>query len=283
MVNRKLKTYLTNYFKTTHLQLSPLSGGDINEVYRIDTNTDSFVIKVNDSHKGPRMFAAEANGLTALKNAQAFKVPEVIEIGTIGNLSFLILQFIPSGKKNTSFWSKFGEQLAIMHQNSKPYYGFGEDNYIGSLPQFNTTCKSSFHFYQSQRLEPQLRMAKDNGYSFSNIQSFYKTLENIIPEEPSALIHGDLWSGNFMVNTSGDPCLIDPAISYAPREMDISMMHLFGGFPSEVFQVYNELFPLQEGWKERIELWQLYYLLVHLNLFGTSYLGSVKRILNKYA
>jgi fructosamine-3-kinase len=138
-------------------------------------------------------------------------------------------------------------------------------------------------FYISQRLEPQLKLAFEGGFKFGNLKGFFKNISEEIPEESPSLIHGDLWSGNFLVAHNGDPALIDPAVAFAPREMDLAMMKLFGGFSEEVFMTYNSIFPLCEGWKERTAIWQLYYLLVHLNLFGSGYWSQVKFILKRYS
>ncbi|HET8753258.1 MAG TPA: fructosamine kinase family protein, partial [Salinimicrobium sp.] len=121
------------------------------------------------------------------------------------------------------------------------------------------------------------------GFSFQNLDRIFKNISSEIPEEPPALIHGDLWSGNYLVNEKGLPCLIDPAVSFAPREMDLAMMKLFGGFPENVFNIYSEIFPVQPKFESRISLWQLYYLLVHLNIFGSSYLPSVTGILQRFS
>ena len=160
--------------------------------------------------------------------------------------------------------------------------GLEKDNFIGSLPQYNYHCRSAADFYIEQRLQPQFTMAGQRGFVFDNLNACYRNMRDEIPNEASSLIHGDLWGGNFMVNEQGLPCLIDPAVAYASREQDIAMMHLFGGFDTQLFEIYNEEFPLQQGWKDRLPLFQLYYLLVHLNLFGDSYYQSVKRIVDKY-
>ncbi len=125
-------------------------------------------------------------------------------------------------------------------------------------------------------------MALQKGFSFSNIKRLYKNIYDEIPEESSSLIHGDLWNGNFMIDKNGMPALIDPAVSYASREMDIAMMHLFGGFDPILFETYNETYPLVNNWRDRLPLWQLYYLLVHLNLFGSSYYSRVKDVVDRY-
>lgn len=194
------------------------------------------------------------------------------------------MEKLPIGQKEESFWEKFARDLAKLHQVTQPTFGLDHDNYIGSLPQYNTSkTQKAAEFYIECRLEPQFRLAEKNGYSFKALDRFYKHLESHIPEEPPALIHGDLWGGNYMIIRKAEPALIDPAVAFAPREMDLAMMKLFGGFPPETFLHYQAHFPLEKNWKKRLEIWQLYYLLVHLNLFGAGYLSPVKRILKKFS
>ncbi|WP_103072380.1 fructosamine kinase family protein [Aquimarina sediminis] len=282
MLSKKLLFHLEELLSESIVSSVPLSGGDINEVYLLQTHQRKLVVKLNSISKFPGMFEAEAKGLQILKKTTTFTVPEIILVGAFYDTAFLILEYIASDHKSDDFWSVFGKKLAMLHQNSSSIFGFEKDNYIGSLPQYNSTCDSAYEFYITQRLQPQFRLAKQNGFTFSDLDTFYQVIQNEIPEEKPSLIHGDLWSGNYMIDKNGFPCLIDPAVAYAPREMDIGMMHLFGGFDSTLFQVYNENFPLADNWKERLPIWQLYYLLVHLNLFGSSYYNRVKEIVESY-
>lgn len=261
---------------------TPLAGGDINQVFLLETPMRKLVLKLNSISDFPKMFEAEAIGLQELEKANIFRVPNVIQNGHYENSAFLLLEYIQSGKPVKNFWTIFGTQLALLHQNSTPFFGFESDNYIGNLPQYNTNCDSAVDFYITQRLHPQFTLASQKGFSFRNLDVFYNNIEKEIPKEGSSLIHGDLWNGNYIVDSDGNPCLIDPAVAYAPREMDIAMMYLFGGFDLQLFQTYNDIFPLQPNWKKRIPLWQLYYLLVHLNIFGSSYYDRVQQILKVY-
>ncbi len=265
------------------IEAKPLSGGDINEVFILKCKEGNFVVKLNDASKFPGMFEAEKTGLELLRNSESFRIPEIISTDVIENTSYLLMEFHPEGNKAKNFWLLFASDLAKLHQNSQPYFGLDQNNYIGSLPQSNSKCDSTSEFYISQRLQPQFKMASDNGFNFKDLEKFYKNISEEIPEEPSSLIHGDLWGGNYMVSEDGKPVLIDPAVAYASREMDLAMMKLFGGFDNAVFDNYNAIFPLAEGWKNRLDLWQLYYLLVHLNLFGSGYLQRVKSIVKKYS
>jgi len=259
-----------------------LSGGDINEVFKLSAEDQNYVLKINDNKKYPGMFDAEKQGLQHLRSVNCFKIPQVIVSGTLGDTAYLILEYIEAGSIGRSFWRDFGQSLSQVHRNTALRFGLDHDNYIGSLAQYNQHNDSAARFYIEQRLEPQFQLARNSGYHFGSLSGFYKHVEDLIPEQPPALVHGDLWSGNYMVGSGGKPVLIDPAVSYAPREMDLAMMELFGGFSAEVFSAYAEHYPLDEGYRERLPLWQLYYLLVHLNLFGSGYLGRVNSVIEQY-
>ena len=258
-----------------------LAGGSINEVFYLDTSKGEMVLKVNSASRFPGMFPAEKEGLEALGRTNSILAPQVYFFGQKEDTAYLGLEYKPEGPETENFWVRFAEGLASLHQHSREQFGFGSSNYIGSLPQYNSARDSAADFYIDQRLEPQLKMAAERGFSFKDLDQKLKNISSSIPDEAPALIHGDLWSGNYLATSEG-PCLIDPAVSYGPREMDLAMMKLFGGYPSSTYRSYHEIFPLQSGFEERIPLWQLYYLLVHLNIFGSSYLPSVEKILNGY-
>ncbi|MEL6811417.1 MAG: fructosamine kinase family protein [Bacteroidota bacterium] len=263
--------------------VTPLSGGDINRVFLLSSPSQKYVVKINHAKRFPGLFTAEAKGLSLLARSESFQIPKVIASGIIQDFSYLLLEHIEEGNPRPGFWEDFAQNLAALHQHTADEFGLDHDNYIGSLPQYNHRVARGDEFYITQRLEPQFKKAREQGYSFTNITSFYKVLSGILPNEPPALIHGDLWNGNYLVSSTHVATLIDPAVAYAPREMDLGMMQLFGGFPTEVFERYHEIFPLAKGWTERRPLWQLYYILVHLNLFGAGYYDQVQRILKQYS
>lgn len=265
------------------LESKPLAGGDINAVFLMKCKEGDFVIKTNDTIRFPNMFTAEAKGLQLLNDSSNFKIPKEVAVGKIEDFSYLILEFISGGNKSKMFWIDFAKNLAELHKTSNPYFGLDHNNYIGSLPQQNEKCDTAADFYITQRLEPQFNIAFEKGFQFKDLDTFYKNISEEIPKEPPALIHGDLWGGNYMVSKEGKPALIDPAVAFASREMDLAMMKLFGGYSEEVFDIYNTQFPLTSGWEERMQLWQLYYLLVHLNLFGSGYLARVKSAISIYS
>lgn len=261
----------------------PLAGGDINDVYLIKTNEEDLVVKINSADKFPSMFETEQAGLELLASTKTFRIPEVIGCGTETDHAYLLLEHITTAEKNNRFWEDFGSQLAKLHQHSSDLYGWKHNNYIGSLFQSNSFYNISSEFYIENRLKPQIVLARKNGYMEKDLTGFFRNISQLIPQEPSALIHGDLWNGNYLVDATGAPVLIDPSVSYSHREMDLAMMQLFGGFPSQVFEAYNEEFPLMPEWKERTPIWQLYYLLVHLNLFGGGYLSQVQAVISRYS
>ena len=264
--------------------ISPVSGGDINEAFKIETNRGKFFLKKNSTRfKG--MFQKEYNGLRAIAAAD-IHVPEPFACGEDGNDQWLIMEWIERGTPARDFWQKFAAGLSSLHRNTSETFGFYEANYIGSLQQMNDCVLSWKEFFATQRILPLLLMGAQLGRcSKSDIESgvmVCKKINEIFPEEAPALLHGDLWSGNYMINADGNAVLIDPAVYYGHREMDIGMSLLFGGFDESFYQHYNDQFPLAPGWRERVELCQLYPLLVHMILFGGHYYNSVQKILRRY-
>lgn len=269
------------------LSKTPLSGGDINAVFKIKTDQGTYCVKQNDRNRFPQMLEKEAKGLKELAEKSEFHIPKVVGSYEDDCSQYLILEYVESGSKSPSFWEDFGRQLAHMHQQTSDQFGWSEDNYIGSLRQPNTKQDDWPTFYSEERILPQVKLAFDRNRVDSGFvkgaELLCSKLDNLFPKEASSLLHGDLWSGNFMVNSEGNPVLIDPAVYYGHREMDLGMMHLFGGFSESLFQAYDQSFPLEKNWKERISLTQLYPLLVHVNLFGGGYVQSAASVIQRYS
>ena len=265
------------------LRIQSVSGGDINDAYRIETKDQSYFLKVNQYPNGVQMLDCEADGLRALSKRAPLRVPRVLGRGTTTGQHWLLLEYFAPGGVDNSFWERFGQQLAQLHRQSSPMFGWDGDNYIGSLPQSNVRRATWAEFYAQERLEPQLRRALNSGRlqatDLQNAYRLYKKLTAICPEEPPALTHGDLWSGNFLVAADGSPVLIDPSVSYAHREMDLALSQLFGGFAPLFYRAYQDQYPVAPNFAERITVYQLYYILVHVNLFGGSYVQQARRIL----
>jgi fructosamine-3-kinase len=226
------------------------------------------------------MFAAEARGLGWLAEAKALRVPAVLAQGP----DFLVLEWIESGRRTPDFDERLGRGLAALHRAKPATFGLDHDNFIGRLAQANGPRATWSAFYRDQRLQPQLQLAVDGGLASPTMRRgfdrLFEELDELVgPPEPPARLHGDLWGGNLMVDDRGLPCLIDPAVYGGHREIDLAMMRLFGGFTPKVFAAYHEANPLSPGHERRVPLYQLYFLMVHVNLFGGSYVASALRAL----
>lgn len=261
-------------------------GGDINDAYCIYIKTEKYFLKVNDSAKYPAMFEKEARGLLELKENFDLVAPEMIRTGIIENNQYLILSWLERGRPSSDTMKVFGEKLAHMHLKVKPYYGFIHDNYIGSLQQQNTSCENWDEFFSEHRVLPLIRLLYDQnlitGKHLKLADSFLKNINGIFPNEHPSLLHGDLWAGNYMITSTSQVAIFDPAVYYGHREMDLGMTKLFGGFGNEFYVGYNDVYPLQQDWQKRIAITQLYPLLVHAVLFGGHYIGSALEIIDKY-
>jgi fructosamine-3-kinase len=178
----------------------------------------------------------------------------------------------------------FGRSLARLHRHTTGYFGHELDNYMGSLPQSNKKHTSWNSFFVEERLKRQVSLANVyfSSSDFAAFERLYVRLDELLPVEPPALLHGDLWGGNYMVAPDGKACLIDPAVYYGHREVDIAMTTLFGGFDESFYTSYLEEYPLEKGWQKRLDIFKLYPLLIHLNLFGSVYLESILSIIRRF-
>lgn len=259
-----------------------VSGGDINEAHEAQLADGRRVFVKSNSEAPAGMFAAEARGLDWLGQAHALRVPVVIAQGP----SFLVLELIQPGRRKPDFDELLGRGLAALHRAGAPSFGLDHDNFIGRLPQANQPLPTWAEFYRERRLLPQFRLAVDGQRASVAMRRGFDRLlarlgEIVGPPEPPARLHGDLWGGNAMVDELGMPSLIDPAAHGGHREIDLAMMRLFGGFGPRVFAAYREAFPLPPGHEARVPLYQLYFLMVHVNLFGGSYVASVEHALSR--
>ncbi|WP_339917725.1 fructosamine kinase family protein [Yeosuana marina] len=285
-MNARFQNYISGLLNETITSLSPVSGGDISQAYKLKTPHHIFLLKVNTSESAFNMFQAEANALKRIENTKTIKTPQIICYDGFENHSFLILEYIANKSPSNINFKTFGAKLAELHQVTQNCFGLDEDNFIGSLKQRNKTYQSWLEFYKNERLLPQLELAKQSGHlsdaecpSESKIQ---ENLNNLFENIKPSLLHGDLWSGNYLISTKGDPYLIDPALYFGHHEVDIAMTKLFGGFGNAFYKSYHSILPEDRYTPTRIEVYQLYYLLVHLNLFGRSYHNAVSTILKKH-
>ncbi len=266
-----------------------LSGGDINDAFAVTLEDGRRYFVKTNGHASDTMFPEEARGLRWLAEADAIATPEVVAVNEPRStgLCYLVLELMEPGPRAASFDERLGRSLAALHQRAPERFGLDHDNFIGSLPQKNGYAETWVDFYRDARLVPMVERARQNGHCDSALcrdfeQLFGKLDELVGPQEPPARLHGDLWGGNLHVTADGAPALIDPAVYGGHREMDLAMMRLFGGFSHRVFAAYSEVYPLAPGAAERVPLYQLYPLLVHVNLFGGSYVGSVRSALSRY-
>ena len=263
-----------------------LGGGSINDSSEVSLADGTRVFVKTHPSPPAGMYEAEARGLRWLEAAGAIRVPRVLAVSD-ARPAFLALELLTPSKRRARFDEELGRSLASLHTFGAPSFGLDHDNFIGRLPQSNTPADDWASFYWSERLEPQARMAIEGGLLDAGTRRALDALRAKLPalvgpEEPPARLHGDLWGGNLHVDDTGGPSVIDPAVYGGHREMDLAMMRLFGGFGTRVFSAYREAMPLAPGADERVALYQLYPLLVHVNLFGGSYVGSVKRALSEY-
>ena len=277
---------LSSYLKTELKQIQPISGGDIAEAFVVHTSTDHFFVKHQKGKQALAILKAEQLGLETIAATNTIAAPQVFDCISYDHGALLLLEYITPKAATASNFSRLGEELAALHHSHSTSFGFTQDNFIGSLPQSNTKHDNWTSFYVQKRLMPQLLLAQSKGLLEQNEipdSSLMKVrcdgwFQNVQP----SLLHGDLWSGNYLISEDGIPYLIDPAVYYGDREVDLAMTQLFGGFDLPFYQAYHNTFPLESEANQRVELYQLYYLLVHLNLFGRSYYGSVSRLLKYY-
>jgi len=291
----------TGVEETSPLQVRAVGGGSINNAYLITTSKQQhWFCKINDASRFPDLFVLESQGLALLGATARIRVPEVVACEVIAGKQVLVLEWIGEGLRSDSFWTTFGRQLAQLHQVTADSFGlsapsFSDDpsspiiplnNYMGSLPQSNTPSPDWVEFFRDQRLQPQLKLAVDQGHLGSReirqFQGMYKALDTIFEKEPPTLLHGDLWSGNFLCDGQGHPVLIDPAVYYGHRSMDLAMTTLFGGFERPFYEAYAWHHPFPSNYQQQWEICNLYPLLIHLNLFGQSYLGNILHTIQRF-
>lgn len=269
--------------ENTRLQwVRDLPGGDINRAALIsDGNTDWFLKHHANAPDG--MFAAEALALSEISGQGCIRVPSPIAYGSDGDTAWLVLEYLELTSDGPA--SLLGEQLAALHSVTHQQHGWSRDNYIGSTPQYNTACENWAEFWRDYRLKPQFEVARAAGHGDRLSDRGDRLLENMDQlmdgHQPAAsLLHGDLWAGNKAFTTDGQPVIFDPASYYGDRETDIAMTELFGGFTADFYAAYQAHSPLADGYRLRRDLYNLYHMLNHLNLFGGGYLSRCENMID---
>jgi len=264
------------------ISVDPVSGGCIHQALRVQTKSGKYFFLKQDPGKSTDVFQREAEGLEALRVSGGPVIPDVYLIGE----EYLLLSDLQPAPRIKDFWRIYGQQLAVVHLQHNPRFGFESDNYIGSNPQENSWMENGWVFFRDLRLRNQIKWANDRSLletkDIHKLENLLVQLPELIPEQPASLIHGDLWSGNLIADNSGKPALIDPAVYYGWAEADLAMTDLFGHYPEDFFKAYTEVNLLEKGYRSRFPLYNLYHLLNHLNLFGRGYLSQIQTILKRF-
>jgi protein-ribulosamine 3-kinase len=253
---------------------TPVGGGCINQALRLEgVDGSRYFVKLNDARK-LEMFEAESIGLEQMAQTRTVRVPQPVVHGTAGRQAFLVLEWLELDGGGSAH--QLGEQLAALHRCMANQFGFGHDNFIGSTPQPNGWADDWIVFWREQRLGFQFDLAARNGHG-GKLQELGQRLLERLPEffdgyqpQPS-LLHGDLWGGNHACIADGTPVIFDPAPYYGDREADLAMTELFGGFGNDFYTAYRAAWPLDAGYAVRKNLYNLYHILNHANLFGGGY------------
>lgn len=255
-----------------------VSGGCINSAWRIESARGWIFVKTNRAD-ALEMFEAEEEGLRELRSAEALRVPEPLLTGRTAGNAWIAMEWIEPGRPKRATARELGEGLARQHRRVAKRFGWHRDNTIGSTPQINGWSDNWASFFAERRLRYQFDLAETRGCPAPLVACGRRLTENAslffadYSPEPS-LLHGDLWGGNWAADTEGRPFLYDPAVYFGDREADIAMTELFGGFDSDFYAAYNDAWALDRGYEARRRLYNLYHVLNHFNLFGSSYLGQ---------
>lgn len=265
----------------------PVGGGCISTTCLLTLDDHRRVFLKTDRGERLEMFECEAEGLRALRAVAAIGVAEPIAVGhdAATDQAIFLAQAIDVCRPGEGFFSAFGRQLAELHRRTvSDHCGWHRDNFLGAARQPNPRSNGWVDFVAEHRLGYQIRWAKDqgcgNGRLYQSVERVIGNLDRLLDgaEEPPVLLHGDLWSGNYLADADGRPMLIDPAVYYGHREAEFGMLKLFGGCPAEFYDAYQQCHPLVDGWQKRCEVYILYHLLNHLNLFGGRYLAQCQSV-----
>ena len=263
--------------ETEGLVVQPIAGGDINQAYHCETDHGHYFLKLNEADEQP-MFVAERHALTILQHEGGLRTPEPLAVSVVADHSALILRYEALTRLSPETAFAAGKALAHCHQALNRHYGWPHDNFIGTTNQINTETTDWPSFFIEQRIRPQLDLLQHPHLTMDHpgLRRLLRCLEGHQP--PASLLHGDLWSGNLAAASDGSPIFFDPASYYGDRETDIAMTELFGGFSIDFYQGYESVWPLEPGYAQRRDLYQLYHVLNHANLFGSTYVQRALRI-----
>ncbi|MCI0711283.1 MAG: fructosamine kinase family protein [Chloroflexi bacterium] len=278
-----IRASVESQLNTTIKSVQRCSGGDINQAVRLQTAGADYFVKWH-TKSPPGMFPLEAKGLRLLADSTDLKIPAVIAASD--DPAYLVLEWLEEGRKLPSTDVALGEGLASLHLNHAAKHGLDHDNYIALLYQPNTQTESWAEFYGERRIRVQMNIARQNSSLSSglekNLETLIERLPDLVPDVEASLMHGDLWRGNVMVLEGGHPAIIDPAVYYGHREVELAMTEVFGGFSREFYDAYSGVYPVDKGYNQRRSLYQLYPMMTHMNLFGGGYTSRVQSIVRQY-
>lgn len=276
------------------LKSCELIGSGHHECYLLaNTSDEKIIVKTTADFSGDPL-SCEAEGLRLIASTNTIATPTLLHSGK----QCLVMEYIQESNQQSGYWIKLAERMAEMHaidathsathaEYIHPPYGYESDNFCGATRQPNGWFEDGHELFAQNRLLYQAYLAHKNGLLESpwviNVESICERLTELVPWQPSSLLHGDFWPGNILVDATGEPVLVDPAVHYGWREADIAMSLLFGGLPHEFYVSYDEIWPMENGWRNRVPLYNLYHLLNHLNIFGVSYLEQVQQTISRYA
>lgn len=293
MISASIKNSIESYLREVNNRRvkikyhTDLQAGTFNKTCLLETSAGTYFLKHNQLNQYPKIFEKEAKGLRLLAATETVCVPEVIFYDQSSSESFILLEYIHPAEQNETFWDNFGRTMAKLHQRSNDYFGLDHDNYIGPMQQINIPHELWTDFFVEERLERLVKKARDekmiDNSLVSNFDNLYSNLTEFFPPEPPALLHGNLWDRNYIASYHGDACVVDPSVYYGHREMDIAMTHLIDDFDERFYDTYNETAPLEEGWKERMDIYNLYPLLVLLHLGHYEYIEQINKTLKRFS
>lgn len=283
---KSIQGYISDKISEKINSTKPVTGGSISSAYLLETSNKNFFLKINKAPEALEMFLAEQKGLNTIEQTGTISIPHVHLVDSHNEKAFILMDYVENKRPDPADYSRLGTELAGLHLIVQRDFGFGSDNFIGNLPQSNHIHSDWIEFYWEERISPQLQLAlkagllseKETPTKQQSIEIFNRFLKNVTP----SLLHGDLWGGNYLISTDGTPYLIDPAVYIGHSMVDISMSKLFGRFGTEFYDAYHDIIPKPEYYDEQIELYQLYFLLAHLNMFGRGYYSSASNILKRY-
>ncbi|TWT80957.1 hypothetical protein CA13_24040 [Planctomycetes bacterium CA13] len=271
-------------------RVDSVGGGCISDSLRVDLVPESFIartlfVKTNDLSFADN-FSCEFEGLEALAKTETIRIPRPFVTGNANGASWLVIEWMEPSTRSEAFFPKFGRELAKLHQaTAAERIGWPRDNYLGAAKQKNGRDAESWSdFVAENRIGFQIRWAVDQGLADAGLrrdcQQILDAMSDLLEgrRAETSLLHGDLWSGNYLCGSEGQPALVDPAVSYGCHEAEFGMIRLFGSCPDSFYDAYQQTWPMRDGWQRRSNVYVLYHLLNHLNLFGSGYLGQCRSV-----